>query len=67
MLLLKNRLIDEIDGLDWEDKHYERRKGDTPATKKSKALLFRSFKHCHIKLSQFNQSISFFSQMCKFT
>ena len=25
---LKDRLIDEIDGLDWEDKHYERRKGD---------------------------------------
>ncbi len=25
---LKDRLIDEIDDLDWEDKHYERRKGD---------------------------------------
>ena len=28
MLLLKDRLIDEIDGLDWEVKHYKRRKED---------------------------------------
>ena len=34
--MLKDRLIDEIDDIEWEDKHYERRKGDTPATKKAK-------------------------------
>nr|MBQ4457531.1 hypothetical protein [Clostridia bacterium] len=28
---LKDRLLDEIDGLDWEDKHYERRKTDLEA------------------------------------